>query len=91
MAKPNNDSLRAEMNDRITLPTAEQASSSPAGNEPTQETYLVETEDGYAVRVPADRMESWQKAQEEHGSDPLTPFEQRLKERLLARVYGQKK
>ena len=80
----------AQQDSRINLPGAEQASSSPAGNRPEQETYLVETEDGYMVRVPADRLESWQKAQKEHGNDPLTPFEERLVERLLQRVYGPK-
>ena len=63
-------------------------SSSPAGS--GQETYLIETEDGYMVRVPADKLESWQRAQKEHGSDPLTPEEQQLVERLWQRVYGQK-
>ena len=50
--------------------------------------YLVETEDGFLVSVPEDKMESWQKA--DHDA-PLTPAEQRLKDRILEELYGSKK
>lgn len=50
--------------------------------------YLMETDDGFLVRVPEDKMESWQKA--DH-SAPLTPAEQRLKDRILDELYGSKK
>lgn len=50
--------------------------------------YLMETADGFSVRVPADRVESWQKA--DHNA-PLTRSEQLLKERILDELYGSKK
>lgn len=50
--------------------------------------YLLETADGFSVRVPADRVESWQKA--DHNA-PLTRAEQLLKERILDELYGSKK
>ena len=50
--------------------------------------YLLETADGFSVRVPADRVESWQKA--DHNA-PLTREEQLLKERILDELYGSKK
>ena len=50
--------------------------------------YLMETDGGFLVRVPEDKVESWQKA--DH-SAPLTPAEQRLKDRILDELYGSKK
>lgn len=50
--------------------------------------YLMETDDGFLVSVPADKVESWQKA--DH-SAPLTSAEQRLKDRILDELYGSKK
>ena len=56
-----------------------------------QQEYLVETEDGFLIRVPADKFESWNKEQEERGSAPLNKAEQRLKDKLLREIYGPKK
>lgn len=50
--------------------------------------YLVEMEDGFLVRVPEEKMEAWQRA--DHKA-PLTPEEQRFKERLLASLYSSKR
>lgn len=51
--------------------------------------YMMEAEDGSTVRVPASKLESWQKAQK--GPDrPLTPAEEKVKERILGRLYGPK-
>ena len=86
--RPGNDSLRAEFADRLPQQSRTGGSSSPEGSSGT--TYLIEMEDGYLVRVPEDRLESWEKAQREHGNDPLTPEEQQLVERLWQRVYGPK-
>ncbi len=51
--------------------------------------YLVETEDGFLVSVPADRLESWQQAQKEQ-SPALTREEQQLKDKIVSMVYGPK-
>lgn len=49
--------------------------------------YWMETEDGFTVRVPEEKLEPWEQA--DHKA-PLTPAEQELKERLLASIYGSK-
>ena len=59
---------------------------SPVGSE--EEHYLMEDQEGFIVRVPADRVESWETAQRERGNAPLTKSEQRLKEEILRRIYG---
>lgn len=48
---------------------------------------LIENEDGSLVRVPADKLDSWQAA--DHDA-PLTPAEEQLKERILTKLYGPK-
>lgn len=53
--------------------------------------YLMTTKDGFTVRVPEDKLESWQKAQEERGKEPLSKSEQRLKDRIVSRIYGSRK
>ena len=50
-----------------------------------QSSYLMETKDGMLVRVPADKVESWQKA--DH-SAPLTAAERQLIDRLKQELYG---
>ncbi len=52
-----------------------------------QETYLIEAEDGTLVRVPADRLESWEAAQKQH-EQPLSKAQQRLAESVRRRIYG---
>lgn len=47
--------------------------------------YLIETEDGFLVRVPEDKRQAWERA--DHKA-PLTPAEQQLKKRLLESIYG---
>lgn len=49
--------------------------------------FLIENEDGSLVRVPADKLDSWQAA--DHDA-PLTPAEEQLKERILTKLYGPK-
>lgn len=48
---------------------------------------LIENEDGSLVRVPADKLDSWQAA--DHNA-PLTPAEEQLKERILTKLYSPK-
>lgn len=48
---------------------------------------LVEMEDGFLVRVPEEKRQAWEQA--DHKA-PLTPAEQRFKERLVASFYGAK-
>lgn len=56
---------------------------------PTQDEprYLVETEDGFQVSVPASKLEAWKKAQSAPPA-PLTPAEERVKRRILEYLYG---
>ena len=49
---------------------------------------MIEMEDGFLVRVPEEKMEAWQRA--DHRV-PLTPEEQRFKERLLASLYSSRR
>lgn len=51
----------------------------------TEETYLIENDDGMLIKVPASRLEAWEKA--DHDA-PLTPAEKRLKEKILEEIYG---
>lgn len=55
-----------------------------------QTRYQVETEDGWAVDVPADKLDSWLKAQKE-GPRPLNKAEQRLRDRIVQDIFGSKK
>lgn len=50
-----------------------------------REYYLVETEDGSLLRVPGDKLESWEKA--DHKA-PLTSAERQMIEQELVRLYG---
>ena len=55
-----------------------------------EETYLMEDKDGFMVRVPASKLESWKKAQQEPPR-PLNKAEQQVVENVLRRIYGDKK
>lgn len=50
----------------------------------TEETYLVEDDNGFLVRVPTDKLDSWAAA--DHDA-PLTPAEEQFKEKLLESIY----
>ena len=50
----------------------------------------METEDGFLVRVPESKVESWTRAQKERGSAPLNRAEQQLKDKLVRQIYGSK-
>lgn len=50
----------------------------------TEETYLVEDDNGFLVRVPSDKLDSWTAA--DHDA-PLTPAEEQFKEKLLESIY----
>ena len=52
--------------------------------------YQVETEDGWAISVPADKLDDWAKAQAE-GPRPLNKAELRLRDRIVQEIYGSKK
>lgn len=55
-----------------------------------EEIYLMEDRDGFMVRVPASKLESWQKAQQEPPR-PLNKAEQQVQEMILQRIFGDKK
>ena len=55
-----------------------------------QETYLMEAANGMLVEVPADRLESWQKAQDEIRRGTYKPDEQ-LRDKIVSMLYGSKK
>ena len=48
----------------------------------------METSDGFLVRVPESRLEAWEQAQKE-AEAPLTPSEQRVKDKILSMIYGE--
>ncbi len=50
--------------------------------------YLMETSDGFLVRVPESKLEAWEQAQKEAAA-PLTPTEQRVRDRILSELYGE--
>lgn len=50
-----------------------------------KETYLIENDDGFLVRVPASKLDAWEKA--DHKA-PLTPEEEQFIEKLLDSIYG---
>ena len=55
-----------------------------------EEVYLMEDRDGFMVRVPASKLESWKKAQKEPRR-PLNKAEQQVQEMILQRIFGDKK
>ena len=55
-----------------------------------EEVYLMEDRDGFMVRVPASKLESWKKAQQEPPR-PLNKAEQQVQEMILQRIFGEKK
>ena len=52
-----------------------------------EDSYLIETEDGFLVRVPESRLESWQGA--DHAA-PLSKAEMQLRDRIVEAIYGPK-
>ena len=65
----------------------------PAGSLPQQsrETqYLMEDKDGFLVRVPESKLESWQQAQREP-SGPLNRAERQLVGKIVESIYGPQK
>lgn len=53
------------------------------------ETYFMMTaKDGSLVRVPASKLEEWEKSQEQ--DDPLTPEEENMVQEILRKIYGDK-
>ena len=50
----------------------------------------MEDKDGFIVRVPASKLESWKKAQQEP-SRPLNKAEQQVRDLLVQRIFGDKK
>ena len=58
-----------------------------------QPAYLMETQDGTLVRVPADRLEQWQKAQaaQKKEAPQLSRSEQRLKDRIMQEIFGSRR
>lgn len=55
-----------------------------------EEVYLMEDRDGFMVRVPASKLESWKKAQQEPRRH-LNKAEQQVQEMILQRIFGDKK
>ncbi len=52
-----------------------------------EQVYLMETEDGFTVRVPESKLEDWQKAQSAPAV-PLNKAERQLKDKIMQRLYG---
>ena len=52
------------------------------------EVYLMQAADGTLVRVPADRLEAWQSAQANSGSEPLSKEEGQMLAAVLEMLYG---
>lgn len=52
--------------------------------------YQMETEDGWMVSVPEDKLDDWEKAQAE-SPRPLNKAEQRLRDRIVQEIYGSRK
>ena len=50
----------------------------------------MEDRDGFMVRVPASKLESWKKAQQEPPR-PLNKAEQQVRDMILQRIFGDKK
>ena len=48
---------------------------------------LAETSDGTLISVPADKLNDWAEAQDEEPR-PLTKAEQRLRDRIVRKIYG---
>lgn len=55
-----------------------------------EEVYLMEDRDGFMVRVPASKLESWKAAQQEPRR-PLNKAEQQVRDMILQRIFGDKK
>ena len=55
-----------------------------------EEIYLMEDRDGFMVRVPASKLESWKAAQQQP-SRPLNKAEQQVRDVILQRIFGDKK
>lgn len=55
-----------------------------------EEIYLMEDRDGFMVRVPASKLESWKKAQQQPPR-PLNKAEQQVRDLLVQRIFGAKK
>lgn len=58
-----------------------------ARREKVKNRYLVEADDGFSVSVPEDKLGSWVNAQDGQPA-PLNTAEQRLKDRIMKRIYG---
>ena len=71
---------REEKLSRLELPQP------PESAEP--ETYLMQAADGTLVRVPAERLEAWQSAQESSGKEPLSKEEGRMLAAVMEMLYG---
>ena len=52
--------------------------------------YQMETEDGWMVSVPADKLDDWEAAQKSEPR-PLNKAEQRLRDRIVQEIYGSRK
>lgn len=65
-----------------------QAGSLP--QQPRETQYLMEDRDGFLVRVPESKLESWQQAQREP-SGPLNKAEQQLVDKIVESIYGPQK
>ena len=55
-----------------------------------EQVLLVEDKDGFTVRVPASKLESWKAAQEQPPR-PLNKAEQQVRDLLVQRIFGDKK
>ena len=68
--------------------TAERMEQNGQQGQSRETAYLMETSDGFLVRVPESKLEAWKQAQKE-AEAPLTPPEQRVKDKILSMIYGE--
>lgn len=55
-----------------------------------EQVYWMEDKDGFMVRVPASKLESWKAAQQQPPR-PLNKAEQQVRDLLVQRIFGDKK
>lgn len=74
----------------LSLPPLENGQENSPSAAQSEKTYLMEALDGSLIRVPESRAEAWQEEQNA-APRPLNSSEQRLKDRIVQMLYGEKK
>jgi len=63
----------------------------PEGQQPDPGAFMMEDEDGFLIRVPADKIESWQRARAGQSNGPSNAQRQYVTDRILQKIYGSKR